>query len=203
MAEILKIDVDDGIVFDAGEITATEIREDQVYGGKRLKTTAYLGKTKIPITVDIGFGDALGDPNFEIEYGSLLDFDPVTIRAYSPETVIAEKFQAVVSLGLANGRMKDFYDLWAIPKAKEISDDQLALTIRSTFDRRRTNIPTEQPPGLSNEFAADATKIAQWTAYAESTELEGVSLKTVVEEIWQRLAPICAAASRLSSPSRG
>ncbi len=197
-AEILAMDVNDGLTFDVADISASEIREDQVYGGKRLKTTAYLGKTRIPITIDLGFGDALGDPKFEIEYASLLDFESAKIRAYSPATVIAEKFQAVVDLGLVNGRMKDFYDLWAVPKAKEIPDDELACTLRSTFDRRQTEIPIDRPPGLSEEFATEPTKVTQWTAYAESTELEGVSLEGVVNEIWERLAPICLAASKLS-----
>ncbi len=196
-AEILAMDVNDGLTFEIADISASDIREDQVYGGKRLKTTAYLEKIRIPITVDLGFGDALGDPKFEIEYTSLLDFESAKIRAYSPATVIAEKFQAVVDLGVVNGRMKDFYDLWAVPKAKEISDDELARALKSTFDRRQTEIPTDRPPGLSVEFATEPTKITQWTAYAESTELEGVSLEGVVEEIWERLAPICLAASKL------
>ncbi|MAL78214.1 MAG: hypothetical protein CMN55_03745 [Sneathiella sp.] len=197
-AKILAMDVNDGLTFDVADISASDIREDQVYGGKRLKTTAYLGKTRIPITIDLGFGDALGDPKFEIEYTSLLDFELAKIRAYSPATVIAEKFQAVVDLGVVNGRMKDFYDLWAVPKVKEIPDDELARTLKSTFDRRQTAIPTDRPPGLSEEFATEPTKVTQWTAYAESTELEGVSLEGVVEEIWERLAPICLAASKLS-----
>lgn len=115
-AEILALDAGDGLEFSIDTITTTDIREEQVYGGKRLRTVAHLGKTEIPITIDLGFGDALPDPNYEIEYGSILDFEPARIRAYSPATVIAEKFQAVVALGLINGRMKDFYDLWAIPE---------------------------------------------------------------------------------------
>ena len=193
-AEILAIDAGDGLVFDTAEISATEIREDQVYGGKRLKTTAYLGKTRIPITIDLGFGDALGDPTFEIEYASLLDFEPATIRAYSPATVMAEKFQAVVDLGLVNGRMKDVYDLWAVPRAVEIDTEELASTLRSTFERRKTEIPKERPPGLTPEFATDPAKATQWAAYAESTDLEGVALIDVVEEIWRRMQPVCATA---------
>lgn len=190
-AEILAIDAGDGLLFDTAKLSAAAIREDQVYGGMRLKTVAYLGKTKIPITVDLGFGDALGDPAFEIDYGSLLDFEAANIRAYSPETVVAEKFQAVVALGVANGRMKDFYDLWALPKAVKIGPEELAKTIRSTFDRRETIIPTARPPGLSPEFAESPFKITQWSAYTESTSLEGTSLTDVTREIWTWLEPIC------------
>ncbi len=196
-ADILAIDARDGLVFDIANLTAAAIREDQVYGGMRLRTTAYLGKTQIPIMMDIGFGDALGDPKHELDYGSLLDMPAANIRAYSPATVIAEKFEAVVDLGLANGRMKDFYDLWAVPKAVEISPDELADAIKTTFTRRETAIPTECPAGLSSDFAEDADKVAQWAAYSGSTDLEGVSLSEVTTEIWERLAPVCARAGKI------
>lgn len=186
-AETLSLDAGDGLEFSIDTITTTDIREDQVYGGKRLRTVAHLGKTEIPITIDVGFGDALPDPHYEIEYGSILDFEPARIRAYSPATVIAEKFQAVVALGLINGRMKDFYDLWAIPKATEIDQADLRAAIAATFERRNTPIPTEAPQGLSVAFAEDQAKARQWLTYADGTELKGVPLSTVVAGIWTYL----------------
>ena len=144
-SQILAIDGGDGLVYDVASLTAVAIREDQVYGGMRLRTDAYLGSTRIPITVDLGFGDALADPKFEIEYGSLLDFPAASIRAYSPATVIAEKFQAVVALGLANSRMKDLYDLWTLPKSVDIDTGDLAAAIRGTFARRDTTVPAACP----------------------------------------------------------
>jgi len=191
LSDILSIDAEDGLVFDKGSLTATVIREEQVYGGMRLKTTAYLGNTKIPITIDIGFGDALGDPEFEIDYTSLLDFPPATVRAYSPETVIAEKFQAVVALGVVNGRMKDFYDLWAIRRSVDIDPEALRRTIENTFERRETEVPKSRPPGLTLEFATDPSKRTQWSAYAEATELEDISLAEIVDDIWGWLEPVC------------
>ena len=158
LAEILSLDAGDGLKFSSDTITTRGIREDQVYGGKRVRTVAHLGKTRIPITIDLGFGDALSDPRYEIEYGSLLDFEPASIRACSPATVMAEKFQAVVALGLINGRMKDFYDLWAIPKAIEIDQADLRAAITATFERRNTPIPCQTPPGLSSAFAEDPAK---------------------------------------------
>lgn len=192
---ILSIDAGDGLVFDAANLTAAPIREDQVYGGMRLKTTAHLGKTRIPITVDLGFGDALGDPAYQIDYGSLLDFPAASIRAYSPATVIAEKLQAVVALGIANGRMKDFYDLWALPRSLDIDKGELALTIRKTFERRNTKVPNTCPAGLSPEFSENPDKMIQWTAYADSTDLEAISLAEVTDEIWQWLEPVCRLAA--------
>lgn len=186
-AEILSLDAGDGLEFSIDTITTTDIREDQVYGGKRLRTVAHLGKTEIPITIDLGFGDALPDANYEIEYGSILDFESARIRAYSPATVIAEKFQAVVALGLINGRMKDFYDLWAIPRATKIEPGDLRVAIAATFERRKTPVPTEAPQGLSVAFAEDPAKARQWLTYADGTELKGVPLSTVVADIWTYL----------------
>ncbi|MCB1359073.1 MAG: nucleotidyl transferase AbiEii/AbiGii toxin family protein [Maritimibacter sp.] len=194
IAEILAIDAEDGLIFDDGSLSAAPIREDQVYGGMRLKTVAYLEKTRIPITIDVGFGDALGNPEYTLDYGSLLDFPSALVRAYSPETVIAEKFQAVVALGVVNGRMKDYYDQWALPKAVVLDLDDLQASIEKTFERRQTDVPQERPPGLSQAFANDVTKAAQWRAYSEATEIEGMSLAQVVDDIWAMLEPVCVRA---------
>ncbi len=190
-SSILAIDGGDGLIYDAANLTAVAIREDQNYGGMRLRTNAYLGTTRIPITVDLGFGDALGDPKFQIEYGSMLDFPAASIRAYSPATVIAEKFQAVVALGLANSRMKDFYDLWTLPKAVKIDSWELAETIRGTFARRGTAVPVTCPVGLSSDFSAETGKETQWRAYSSGTALEGRPLAEVTAEIWSWLEPAC------------
>ncbi len=195
-ADILSIDGGDGLSFDVARLQASPIREEQIYGGVRLKTKAFLDKTQIPITIDVGFGDALGDPAFQIEYASLLEFDPVTIRAYSPATVIAEKFQAVVALGAINSRMKDYYDLWAVPNSVSIEPANLARTIKATFTRRSTEIPGQRPEGLSTHFTDNPVKTAQWAAFSESTNLEEVSLKTVTDEIWSWLQPICELARK-------
>ena len=192
-SRILAIDGEDGLVYDIESLTAVAIREDQIYGGMRLRTEARLGNTRIPITVDLGFGDALADPQFEIEYGSLLDFPAASIRAYSPATVIAEKFQAVVALGLANSRMKDLYDLWTLPKSIDIDTGDLAAAIRGTFARRYTIVPASCPVGLSEEFSTDPAKMTQWRAYSGGTALEGRPLAEATAEIWAWLEPACRA----------
>ena len=192
---ILMIDGGDGLIYDAANLTAAAIREDQVYGGMRLRTTAYLGTTQIPITVDLGFGDALGDPEYQIDYASLLDFPTASIRAYSPATVIAEKFQAVVALGIANSRMKDLFDLWTLPKSVDIDMGDLAGAIRGTFARRDTIVPVARPIGLSGEFSEDPAKMTQWRAYSDGTALEGKPLDQVTSDIWSWLEPACRAAA--------
>jgi hypothetical protein len=190
-SEVMNIESNDGLVFDVNALTAAPIREGQEYGGVRLKTVANIGATRISITIDIGFGDAVADPSYTIEYPSLLDMPTANIRAYPPATVIAEKFQAIVNLGLANGRMKDYYDLWAIPNAKAIEPDELDDAIRATFERRGTAIPDKAPVGLSDEFINDEQKLIQWATYAASIDLDGLSLEAVVETIWAYIGPAC------------
>ena len=161
-AETMALDANDGLVFDTTGITVTGIRKGQAYGGRRLGTAARLGQARIPITIDLGFGDALGDPGYRTEYRSLLDFGPVTVRACSPATVVAEKFHAVVLLGLLNTRMKDLHDLVSVPATMAIEHDELERTITATFERRATELPTRRPAGLSAAFSADSAKRVQW-----------------------------------------
>ena len=162
----------------------------------RLKTTAYLKTTKIPIVFDLGFGDAITDPDSEIDNGSLFDIPSATVRAYSPETVMAEKFQAVIALGIVNSRMKDFYDLYAIPRAVEISEDALLRAIKSTFIRRETDIPNERPTGFSNAFSQDPNRQTQWTTYSAETDVAGMTLEEICGDIWAQLEPVCAKAKQ-------
>lgn len=191
-AEIMLIKCDDGLMFDIDAITATPIREAMEYGGIRLRTVAYLEKTRIPIVLDIGFGDALADPGQTIDYPSILGMDRPNIRSYPPASVIAEKFQAVVALGLVNGRMKDFYDLWAVPRALEIEAAALDAAIATTFERRGTPVPTERPAGLSEAMAQDPTAQQRWRAYVESLDLPAEDFRSVLDEIWEMLGTSCA-----------
>jgi hypothetical protein len=190
--EIMAIESDDGLAFDIGALAATVIREEMEYGGIRLKTAAYLERTRIPVTIDIGFGDAMADATQRLDYPTLLDLPAPQVRSYPPATVIAEKFQAMVALGVLNGRMKDYYDLWAIPRAINISGDDLDAAILATFERRRTPIPKERPPGLSGEMFGDEGKQRQWRAYAASLELDAVSLESVIEGVWELVGPSCS-----------
>lgn len=196
-AEVMAIDADDGLAFDVERLQATIIREEMEYNGIRLRTTAYLDRTRIPVTIDIGFGDALASAAPRMEYPSMLDMETPRIRTYPPAAVIAEKFQAIVALGVINGRMKDYFDIWAIPQAIPLADSELDAAISATFERRGTPIPEVPPPGLSDAFLSNRDKQAQWRAYARSIRLEGVTLDAVVADIWKLLGPCCA---RLSAP---
>jgi hypothetical protein len=189
--KIMSIEVDDGLTFDTGGIKVGPIRDDSEYSGIRLRTTAHLERTRIPVTIDIGFGDALSSEAERLDYPTLLEMGVPRIRTYPPATVLAEKFQAIVALGIINGRMKDYFDLWAIPQTRRIANEELDAAVKATFLRRRTPIPTERPPGLSDAFALDTVKEAQWRAYARAVQLERVSLKAVVDEVWTLFGPTC------------
>jgi hypothetical protein len=118
------------------------------------------------------------------------------LRAYPYETVIAEKFQAMVALGLANSRLKDFYDIWILAQTYEFKDDRLPRAIAATFARRKTEIPTQRPDGLTPAFAADPTKQQQWTAFVEEVAVNPGTLAEVIEDIAAFVMPHAAAAKR-------
>jgi predicted nucleotidyltransferase component of viral defense system len=195
-AEIMMIKGGDGLEFDTKALSATFIREETEYSGIRLRTHAYLERTRIPVTLDIGFGDALTDANQMIDYPSLLGMEEPNIRAYPPAAVIAEKFQAIVALGLANGRMKDFYDLWAIPKAIPIDEKILAAAIAATFERRATPVPSERPVGLSDTMAKDSDAQQRWRAYIESLGLPALDFAEILDDIWALVAQGCERRAR-------
>jgi predicted nucleotidyltransferase component of viral defense system len=187
---------DDGLRLPPDEITGEQIREDQVYGGARIRLSAYLGKTRIRLQVDIGFGDAVTPGPEEVNIPCLLDFPEPRLRAYPQETVIAEKTQAMVVLGMANSRMKDFYDLWTLARNHEYDGSSLSEALRATFARRQTTIPKEMPIGLSEEFGADGVKRLQWQAFVRKSGLatDRPELAAVIEAMREfLLAPMEAA----------
>lgn len=195
-SQIMALDTDDGLEFDVQALSATTIREELEYEGVRLRTTAFLEKSRIPVTIDVAFGDAIVPQAQPFSYPSLLGMETPRIRTYPPATVVAEKFQAMVALGVANGRMKDYFDLWAIAKEVPISDSDLDAAIQATFERRRTPVPLERPPGLSEELANDDVKKRQWRAYSKSIDLPELPLSEVVDTAWELVGPAC---SRISS----
>ncbi|MGV1769585.1 nucleotidyl transferase AbiEii/AbiGii toxin family protein [Agrobacterium vitis] len=190
-ADIMAAQYDDGLMFDVGGLQAEVIREEMEYNGVRLRTVALLERTRIPVTIDIGFGDALMGAEMT-SYPSLLGMESPRIRSYPPAVVIAEKFQAMVQLGVINGRMKDYFDLWAIPQVVSIPDRELDAAIRATFERRRTPIPSSRPPGLSSIFFEDAGKQTQWRNYARSIQVPHLALGEVTDAIWALVGPCCA-----------
>lgn len=188
---------DDGIAFDIAGLRVEQIREELAYGGLRLRTTATLAGARINVVIDIGFGDAVEPGLEEIDLPVLLDLPAPHLRAYPRETVIAEKFQAMVLLGRANSRMKDFYDIWLLSKSYEFDDDRLPRAIAATFVRRKTAIPVEVPDALTAAFASDPMKQQQWNAFVRNLSTVPESLEHVVEELRVFLMPVAARATRI------
>lgn len=193
--EILAQDAGDGVEFDAEALRVDRIREELEYGGLRLRTTASISGARIGLTIDIGFGDALEPGAEELDYPSMLDFPMPRLRGYARETVIAEKFQAMVALGRANSRMKDFYDIWILSRSFSFDDDRLPRAIAATFARRATAIPQELPDALTPAFAEDAQKQRQWRAFIADVAHDPGDLANVIGDIAAFLMPQAAAAN--------
>jgi len=182
---------DDGFRFDPETVTCEPIRDEQVYGGMRVKLLAFLGNARVSLRIDIGFGDVVTPEAKLTKFPTLLDHPAPVIRAYPVETVVAEKLEAIVSLGMANSRKKDFYDLWALAHEFDLDNAVVTEAIQATFKRRQTPIPTTLPLALSEEFTADPTKLAQWTGFLTRSGLAAdLELADVVAVIRDRFAPL-------------
>lgn len=183
--EICGIAYEDGIVFDGDSVAVEEIAEDAVYSGLRVTLRAELAGARIPVQVDVGFGDAVVPGAETVRYPAMLEFPAPELGAYPVYTVIAEKFQAMVALGEANSRMKDFYDLWAIGRRFELDGATLVRSIKATFERRKTALPEGKPVALRAEFGDIPGKAAQWTAFVRRNRLDAreIPLAKVQESI--------------------
>jgi hypothetical protein len=159
--------VDDALDFLPATVTAQAIRENAAYQGVRVTLEARLGKIEIPLQVDIGFGDAITPKPQVGDFPVLLDFPPPRLALYARETAIAEKFEAMVHLDMANSRMKDFYDIWVLSQMFEFKAATLEAAIRATFKRRRTELPLTAPVALTEAFAGESAKIRQWQAFVK------------------------------------
>lgn len=196
--EICATQLEDGIEFDGDALRTEPIREELEYGGVRLRTTATLAAARIPITVDVGFGDAVEPGIEDVDLPVLLDLPAPHLRAYARETVVAEKFQAMVALGLANSRMKDFYDLWVLSRHHEFDTPRLARAIAATFLRRNTAVPDMLPDAFRPVFFNDERKRQQWAAFVRDLSSTTPSLEEVLADVATFITPAMLRARTLS-----
>jgi len=179
------------LIFDADSVRCEEIRDEQAYEGQRVRLLARLDNVRINIRVEIGFGDVVTPQAKRAIYPVLLDHAAPIVQAYPAETVVAEKLEAMISLGITNSRMKDFYDMWVLLREFDLDDNVLGEAIRATFERRGTPLPTTLPIALSDEFADDSIKQQQWGAFVNRSGLSvEVALGDVVTLMRQRLWPL-------------
>jgi predicted nucleotidyltransferase component of viral defense system len=191
--DVAAADVDDGVTFLPATVAGVAIREEAVYDGIRITLDGRLGVARIPVQVDVGFGDAVTPPPVENSYPVLLaDMPAPRLRVYARETAIAEKVEAMVTLGLGNSRMKDFFDVWYLARTFEFDEAVLREAIRATFARRQTPIPDTMPVALTTTFANNPAKATQWRAFIGRSRAIGVAptLTGVVELLVSLLAPV-------------
>jgi hypothetical protein len=187
---------DDGLIFDASSVKVAEIRDTQEYGGFRVLLTARLGTAILRLQIDVGFGDAITPTPAITEFPSILSQSRPRIRVYPRETVVAEKFEAMVQLGMTNSRMKDYYDLWFMSSHFEFEGSTLAAAVRATFERRGTGIPRRSPIALTAEYAADLNHVRQWAAFTKSLGVEATpGLGVVIDKISEFVLPPAIAAA--------
>lgn len=188
--EICAVELDDGIRFQADSVHAEEIRKEANYSGVRVTLIGLLDGARCPVQVDVGFGDAVTPGPEAVDYPVLLpDMPAPRLRAYPRYTVIAEKLEALVSLGIANSRMKDYFDLWILSRHTDFDGELLCRAIHATFERRRTPLPDGVPFGLSDEFALERQKQTQWQAFLRKNALAELTLAEVVAGLRAFLSP--------------
>lgn len=179
--DIAAMDMGDGIVFDPASVKADAIREDNTYGGTRITLVARIGSARCALQIDVGFGDVVTPAPQTVAYPTLLKgFEAPTLRVYPVYTVIAEKYHAMVMLGQANSRMKDFYDLAVIARRTALDGTTLAAALAATFARRQTALPSERPLALTRQFSDDPAKQRQWQAFLSKNRITAGDLADTV-----------------------
>lgn len=204
--EVCQIEGGDGIVFLSETVKADEIRKEANYAGVRVTLMGLLDGARCPVQLDIGFGDAVVPGPDEVLYPVILgNMAEPHLRVYPRYTVVAEKLEALTSLGMLNSRMKDYFDLWILARHSDFDGAVLSKAIRATFERRHTTIPNDVPIGLTDEFTLDAQKEKQWQAFLRKNALDKTPLATVVGDLRGFLLPVLsaiAAGSSLDHPWR-
>jgi predicted nucleotidyltransferase component of viral defense system len=195
--DIASVAVDDGIVFDPGSVAVEEIRKDAGYAGVRILISGKLGKAQCRTQIDIGFGDAVTPGPVDATYPVLLEDLPAPqLRTYPVYTVVAEKLHAIALLGMANSRLKDYFDMAVLLERESLDVDLLAQAIKATFERRNMDVPDDLPVGLTDEFANDASRQAMWQAFIRKNGLVGEPLPNVVERLRLVLEPALSLAAQ-------
>lgn len=194
--DICSIEAHDGVIFLPDTVRAIEIRKDASYAGVRVTLVGIVDGARCHVQIDVGFGDAVTPEPEDVDYPVILQgFESPKLRVYPRYTVIAEKVEAIASLGIANTRMKDYFDLWVLARHSQLDGTTLRQAIRATFDRRETALTPEPPFGLTLEFARDAQKQAQWQAFQRRNRLDAPALDEIVASLGEFLRPVLDAAS--------
>lgn len=190
--EIFAIECDDALRFDLNTLVVINITEFKEYHGVNVSIMGYLDRTKVPVSIDIGFGDVVYPERMQMEFPVLLDMAVPKVYAYSVYSVIAEKFEAFVSLGLVNGRYKDFYDIYVLANRYDLDGMELKKAIVETFTHRDTNF--NDIAAFENGFTEDTTRQKRWKAFIKKKKaLVEVEFEDVIHLLKTLLIPIVGA----------
>ncbi|MFI5333805.1 MAG: nucleotidyl transferase AbiEii/AbiGii toxin family protein [Chlamydiales bacterium] len=181
----------DGIQFNSTDLILTESQVETEYTGLSARFSAHLHTAKLPLRIDLGFSDKIFPKPANITYPALLDFPSPELQGYTPETMIAEKLDALVKLGLANSRMKDFYDIWTIVNQFQIKKEEIAPVIRKVFQNRKT-IVREIPKAFSEAFYNNPKTLERWDSFLKGIGHDSIPLEKVIFEIRDFFLPILA-----------
>lgn len=195
MKDACSMDVeDDGMSFDAHTVTAVKITEDADYGGVRVRLQGTLGTARVSLQIDIGFGDVIVPKPGKVTYPVILDFPAPELNGYTMESTISEKFQAMVKLGIANSRMKDFYDIWFLSRMFDFKGEVLAEALERTFSNRNTPIIVN-PAVFDPSFSKESVKKSQWQGFIRKANLTDTpeDFEEIVAALRIFLEPLVAA----------
>jgi hypothetical protein len=202
VAEVIRsvcdvISEPDGIEFDSASVEARRIEEGAEYEGVRIRFNATLARARIPMQIDIGFGDVIVPAPARLQYPALLEFPAPVLFAYPKETVVAEKLEALTKLGLLNSRLKDYYDMALLSRLYSFTGAVLIEAVQATFQNRETKIDSN-PVGLTEAYFTDPSRQLQWTAFIRRNRFagQGVDLKEVVSDVRRFAIPLLEAASK-------
>ena len=182
---------EDGIHFDPESIEILRIKEDAEYEGVRVRFDATLARARVPMQIDIGFGDVITPPASRISYPAILELPQPSLWAYPKETVIAEKLEALTMLGLLNSRLKDYFDIWLLATLYDFDGGTLSDAVRATFVNRSTTVESV-PVGLTPEFSGDAARQLQWAAFRKRGRFSNApeELRSVVTAVANFAVPV-------------
>ena len=186
--ELCELELRDGIRFDGDSILAEEIRKEANYTGMRINLVANLDSARSTVQVDVGYGDAVTPAPELADYPVLLnEFPSPKLRVYPRNSVVAEKLDAIISLGIANSRLKDYFDLWVILHHSDLDKETLRKAVEATISRRKTIMPSGLPMGLTSEFSQDKNKNIQWNVFLRKNQLEKYELNELVKGLQNKL----------------
>ena len=187
--DIFSINSDDALQYNLDTLNVIDITEFKKYHGVNVSIMAYLDRTEVLVSIDIGFGDIVYPDRLKIEFPILLDMDAPEIYAYSISSAISEKFEAIVSLGDANSRYKDFYDIYILGVRYDLDGAELKESIKETFEHRGTEF--DDIYAFTDDFLKSEIHQRRWKSFLKKKKaLVTVELDEVVSIIKVMLLPI-------------